>query len=35
MNNCVEALDSAYLSQGTSYQCRHLENQYEQQIYVH
>jgi len=25
---------SAYLRQGTSYQCRHLANQYEQQIYV-
>ena len=26
--------DSAYLRQGTSYQCRHLANHYEQQIYV-
>jgi len=26
--------DSAYLRQGTSYQCRHRANQYEQQICV-
>ena len=26
--------DSAYLRQGMSYQCRHLANQYEQQIYI-
>ena len=30
----LEALDRAYLCQRTSYQCRHLANQYEQQIYV-
>jgi len=26
--------DSAYFHQGTSYQCRHLVNQYEQHTYV-
>jgi len=30
----LEALGSAYLRQGTSYQCLRLANEYEQQIYV-
>jgi len=37
LNTCVTRSigGSAYLRQGTSYQCCHLANRYQQQIYVH